>query len=144
MQVSSNGSGVNPPSHDRRAALVEEFIRVNAELRQLKARAQRLHSELIAMKAGSKKTIPSESQPFNAVDLAFNEAQQRLAALRQRNAEQASKAAPRSNLQTFRKVYNNRYHRSRFRGRQFPGPSKTLSLRAWRIREDIYRARRRN
>ena len=87
---------------DRRAALVKEFAETNEQLRLLKVKASKLHAELIALKGVNKKIVPSESQLSNANsagDSKFDAAQQRLAALRQRNAEQASKAAPHSNLQ---------------------------------------------
>jgi hypothetical protein len=81
MQVSSNGSGVNPP-HDRRAALVKEFAETNEQLRLLKVKASKLHAKLIALK-GVNKVVPSNTN--SGVDSKFNDAQQRLEKLRQRN-----------------------------------------------------------
>ena len=86
---------------DRRAALAREFAETNEQLRLLKVKASKLHAELIALKG-----VPSESQLSNAnsaVDSKFDPAQQRLGALRQRNAGQTSKTA---RAQTSRKVYD--------------------------------------
>ena len=86
---------------DRRATLLK-FAETNEQLRLLKVKASKLHAELIALKGVNKKIVPPESQLSNAnsvVDSKLDAAQQTLAALRQRNAGQVSKAAPRSNLQ---------------------------------------------